>query len=149
MNALTSFQAADGAVLRTIDVEGEPWFVAKDACDALALSTNNVRRMLEDDEVNSLSGSGMRGRATLVISESGLYRLMMRSDKPQARPFQRWVTREVLPAIRKRGAYMTQAVVGAVIEDPTVALRPEGGRAGEPQAPDRAAHLQRAETHDV
>lgn len=125
MNALTSFQAADGAALRTLTINDEPWFMARDVCDALGLQDTSmaIAPLDEDEKCKPKSGLGLRGRAPWLISESGLYRLMMRSDKPQARPFQRWVTREVLPAIRKRWAYMTQAVAEAVIEDPTVALR--------------------------
>lgn len=100
-----------GAALRTLtDEAGEPWFVAKDACDILEL--NNVTealRPLDDDEKSNFRISEVAqngGRAPLIISEPGLYKLIMRSRKPEAKEFQRWVTHEVLPQIRKTGGYI-------------------------------------------
>ena len=100
-----------GAALRTLtDEAGEPWFVAKDACDILEL--NNVTealRPLDDDEKSNFRNSEVAqngGRAPLIISEPGLYKLIMRSRKPEAKEFQRWVTHEVLPQIRKTGGYI-------------------------------------------
>lgn len=98
------------AVLRTLtDEAGEPWFVAKDACDILGIDTNHLREALDDDEITNLRNSevwNQPGRAPLIISEPGLYKLIMRSRKPEAKEFQRWVTHEVLPAIRKTGGYI-------------------------------------------
>lgn len=100
-----------GASLRTLtDEEGEPWFVAKDVCDILEL--NNITealRPLDDDEKTNFRNSEVAqsgGRAPLIISEPGLYKLIMRSRKPEAKEFQRWVTHEVLPQIRKTGGYI-------------------------------------------
>lgn len=100
-----------GASLRTLtDEAGEPWFVAKDVCDILEL--NNVTealRPLDDDEKSNFRNSEVAqngGRAPLIISEPGLYKLIMRSRKPEAKEFQRWVTHEVLPQIRKTGGYI-------------------------------------------
>lgn len=100
-----------GASLRTLtDEAGEPWFVAKDACDILEL--NNVTealRPLDDDEKSNFRNSEVAqngGRAPLIISEPGLYKLIMRSRKPEAHEFQRWVTHEVLPQIRRTGGYI-------------------------------------------
>lgn len=99
-----------GAALRTLtDGEGEPWFVAKDACDILGIDTNHLREALDDDEITNLRNSevwNQPGRAPLIISEPGLYKLIMRSRKPEAKEFQRWVTHEVLPQIRKTGGYI-------------------------------------------
>ena len=99
-----------GASLRTLtDETGEPWFVAKDACDILGIDTNHLREALDDDEITNLRNSevwNQPGRAPLIISEPGLYKLIMRSRKPEAKEFQRWVTHEVLPAIRKTGGYI-------------------------------------------
>lgn len=124
MNALISFQAADGAALRAIEIDGEPWFVAKDAATALGYrnTPEAIREHVDAEDKQSVS-LGLPGRAPVLVSEAGLYALIFGSKKAEARAFKRWVTREVLPAIRKRGAYMTQAVAEAVIEDPTVALR--------------------------
>jgi|GEM_PF-85395 len=99
-----------GAALRTLtDEAGEPWFVAKDACDILGIDTNHLRDALDDDEITNLRNSevwNQPGRAPLIISEPGLYKLIMRSRKPEAKEFQRWVTHEVLPQIRKTGGYI-------------------------------------------
>ncbi len=88
---------------------GEPWFVAKDVCDALGIRTDTVRTLLDDDEVketnpNTVGVAG--GRNPLIVSEAGLYSLVLKSRKPQAKAFKRWVTHEVLPAIRRDGGYM-------------------------------------------
>lgn len=100
-----------GAPLRTLtDKAGEPWFVAKDVCDILELSNvTEALRSLDDDEKSNFRISEVAqngGRAPLIISEPGLYKLIMRSRKPEAKEFQRWVTHEVLPQIRKTGGYI-------------------------------------------
>ena len=100
-----------GASLRTLtDKAGEPWFVAKDVCDILELTNPAVAlQSLDDDEKTNLSNSYVwsePGRRPLIISEPGLYRLVIRSRKPEAKEFQRWVTHEVLPQIRKTGGYI-------------------------------------------
>ena len=98
-----------GAIRVTQDDGGEPWFVAKDVCDALGIATNHLReegRGLDEDEVLSLPNWEGKGSAPLIVSEPGFYKLVMRSRKPEAKAFQRWVTHEVLPYIRKRGGYM-------------------------------------------
>lgn len=101
----------DNAALRTLtDEAGEPWFVAKDVCDILEL--NNITealRPLDDDEKTNFRNSEVAqngGRAPIIISEPGLYKLIMRSRKPEAKEFQRWVTHEVLPQIRRTGGYI-------------------------------------------
>ena len=100
-----------GASLRILtDEAGEPWFIAKDVCDILELTNPAVAlQSLDDDEKTNLSNSYVwsePGRRPLIISEPGLYRLVMRSRKPEAKEFQRWVTHEVLPQIRKTGGYI-------------------------------------------
>jgi len=101
--------------LRVIEQNGEPWFVAVDVCRMLGIQvqsngTVNVTvalRNLDKKEITLYSIQGNGGsRKTNLISESGLYKLIMRSDKPQAKPFQDWVTKVVLPAIRKDGGYI-------------------------------------------
>ena len=100
--------AYQGQTVRTVTgTDGEPWWVAKDVCDVLGLSdTNKALLPLEEDEklTRILFGSGQR-RKVWLINESGLYTLILRSNKPQAKPFRRWVTHEVLPAIRRTGGY--------------------------------------------
>lgn len=107
-------------------LDGAPWFVAADVCRVLGHSNPSVSvRMLgSDEQAKSDLGSGPRVN---IVSEQGLYRLIMRSDKPVARPFQDWVTREVLPAIRKTGEF--KLAPGEVIPLPasfTDALRQHG-----------------------
>lgn len=99
-----------GASLRTLtDEAGEPWFVAKDVCDILGLeNSRKATTDLDDDEKNTVTISdGIAGNPNkTIISEPGLYRLVMKSRKPEAREFRRWVTHEVLPQIRKTGGYI-------------------------------------------
>ena len=99
-----------GAALRTLtDKAGEPWFVAKDVCDILGLeNSRKATAELDSDEKNTVTISdGIAGNPNkTIISEPGLYRLVMKSRKPEAKEFQRWVTHEVLPQIRKTGGYI-------------------------------------------
>lgn len=99
-----------GASLRTlIDKAGEPWSVAKDVCDILGTDTRDLHKILESDEITNVDSIHIAqngGKAPLIISEPGLYRLVMKSRKPEAKEFQRWVTHEVLPQIRKTGGYI-------------------------------------------
>lgn len=104
------FESAEFGTVRVSTQDGEPWFVAKDVCEALGLSnTTEALRNLDDDEVGNISNSEVAqngGRAPRIVSEPGFYKLVMRSRKPEAKAFQRWVTHEVLPAIRRDGGYM-------------------------------------------
>lgn len=100
-----------GAALRTLtDENGEPWFVAKDVCDVLELSnvSQTLARRLDDDEKSSITlNDGTPGNPNrAIVSESGLYVLVLASRKPEAHEFKRWVTHEVLPQIRKTGGYI-------------------------------------------
>lgn len=124
MNDLTQF-AFRNATIRVVTLDGHPWFVAADLAAALAVS--NIRREvgknLADDEKRNMKLHNSRGRANVVISESGLYKLTMRSDKPEAKAFQDWVTRDVLPAIRKDGGYVMgeeKVATGEMSEDELV-----------------------------
>ena len=111
-----------GAPLRTLtDKAGEPWFVAKDVCDILGTDTRDLHKILESDEITNVDSIHIAqngGKAPLIISEPGLYRLVMKSRKPEAKEFQRWVTHEVLPSIRKHGAYMTQQTLDKALTSP-------------------------------
>lgn len=95
-----------GAPLRTLtDKAGEPWFVAKDVCAILEISNpSDALKRLDDDE-RSRFNLGRQGE-TNIVNEAGLYVLVLGSRKPEAHEFQRWVTHEVLPSIRKHGGYM-------------------------------------------
>lgn len=112
-NQITRFHFHGANVRLLTDEQGEPWFIAKDICDVLGLGNiTEALRALDDDEVSDLSNdysidiAQNGGRAPLIVSESGFYRLVLRSRKPVAKEFQRWVTHEVLPSIRKHGGYM-------------------------------------------
>lgn len=98
-----------GTIRALSDEHGEPWFIAKDVCDVLGIRTDTIRKILEADEVaetnpNTIGVAG--GHNPLIVNEPGLYRLTLKSRKPEAKAFQRWVTHEVLPSIRKHGGYM-------------------------------------------
>lgn len=99
---------ATGQTIRTIQRDGEPWFVARDVAEALDLRDHRTSvALLDDDERHSMPVTDSLGRLqdTLIINEAGLYSMVLRSRKPEAKAFKRWVTHEVLPAIRKTGGY--------------------------------------------
>lgn len=91
-----------------VGLDSEPWFVAADVCAVLSLANvSDACSNLGQDENRALRINGGRyGRPNLLITESGLYKLVMRSDKEKAKEFQDWVTRDVLPSIRKNGGYI-------------------------------------------
>lgn len=121
MNELQTFTYQDSPI-RTVQLDGEPWFVLKDVCGVLGMSNPTaVAERLDDDE-RAKSDLGRQG-AGWVINESGLYNVILRSDKPEARPFRKWVTGEVLPSIRKHGAYMTTETLQAAILNPDYLLQ--------------------------
>lgn len=106
MEELRTWNFEDHEV-RTVEIDGEPWFVLADACKVLELSNPSmVAKKLDDDERTKFD-LGRQGETT-IINESGLYTVVLRSDKPQAKPFRKWVTSEVLPSIRKTGSYTYQ-----------------------------------------
>ena len=112
MNGLKVFNYQDNEV-RTAEVNGEPWFVLKDVCSVLGLgSAHKVADRLDEDERNQIPITDSLGREqeTTIINESGLYSVILRSDKPEAKPFRKWVTSEVLPSIRKTGGYGQKAL---------------------------------------
>lgn len=117
MNEVMVFNNPEFGDIRTITIDNEPWFVAKDVCEALKHTNPTVAmQMLEDDDHTKLS----LGRAgeTNVINESGLYTLIIKSNLPNAKKFRKWVTSEVLPSIRKHGVY---AIPGATEQTVVVA----------------------------
>lgn len=113
--------------MRTLtDGNGDPWFVAKDVCDILEISNNrDAISQLDSDEKNTVVISdGIPGNPNkTIISEPGLRKLIMRSRKPEAREFQRWVTHEVLPSIRKHGIYATETTIDQILADPDFGIR--------------------------
>ena len=95
--------------VRTVDVDGEAWFVLKDVCEILRMDTTQLKkvadRLDEDEKGRTLITTPGGMQETWIVNESGLYHVILRSDKPEAAPFRRWVTNDVLPAIRKTGSY--------------------------------------------
>lgn len=106
MNELKIFENQEFGQVRVVERSGEPYFVLKDVCEILNLNNSRmVAERLDEDEkgVSQIDTLGGRQEVT-VINESGLYNVILRSDKPQAKPFKKWVTAEVLPSIRKHGS---------------------------------------------
>lgn len=96
-----------GNDVRTVLIEGEPYFVGKDVADILGYSeTNAMTKRLDEEDFISAKLSGMNMKST-IINESGLYAAIIGSKLPAAKEFKHWVTHEVLPSIRKTGVYMT------------------------------------------
>lgn len=103
-----------GSIRTLQDEMGRPWFVGADVCKILSMSQPSTayKRLDEDEKYALVSNKGIllddmgRAQSFVVISESGLYALIMGSRKPEARPFQKWVTNEVLPSIRENGGYI-------------------------------------------
>ena len=124
--------ADKGFKIRVIMRLGDPWFVAKDACDCLEIAdVSQACKNLDDDEKQVVARSpelsllfreSSNAPTMTLISESGLYTLVMRSNKPEAKVFRKWVTSEVLPSIRKTGGYGIRTV-DDMINDPDTAIR--------------------------
>ncbi|WP_223837368.1 BRO-N domain-containing protein [Bacillus swezeyi] len=111
MNQLQKVFNYQDQQVRTVVKDGEPWFVAKDVCDVLGITdARKSVNLLDEDERNSVPVTDSLGRnqETLIINEPGLYSLILRSRKPEAKQFKRWVTHEVIPTIRKTGSYQME-----------------------------------------
>lgn len=109
MNELQTF-TYNSAQVRMVEKNGEPWFVLKDVCEILNIENHkDLPKRLDEDEVGRFElphpQSSQKTVEMLCVSESGLYYVILRSDKPKAKPFRKWVTSEVLPSIRKTGSY--------------------------------------------
>ena len=122
-NSLQLFENTNWKI-RVVMRDGEPWFVAKDVCECLDLGNpSQAIARLEDDERWLISIEALRANGeTAVVSEPGLYSLVLGSRKPEAKAFKRWVTHEVLPSIRKTGGYGIRTV-DDMINDPDTAIR--------------------------
>lgn len=111
MNNLKIFKNKEFGNLRTVEINDEPWFVGKDVAEALgyAKARNAISSHVDDEDRKDAPIQGTLGgeQAMTIINESGLYSLILSSKLPSAKRFKHWVTSEVLPAIRKHGAYMT------------------------------------------
>lgn len=118
MNEIEIFKNQEFGEIRTVTIDGEPWFVAKDISDILgyAQTSNMMKRIDSEDSISSkMDGMNMK---SLFINESGLYSAIIGSKLEAAKRFKRWVTSEVLPSIRKHGVYMTSEVIERTLTDP-------------------------------
>lgn len=123
MGEIKLFEKKEFGAVRIVIRNGNPWFVAKNVCECLELgNVTEALRGLDDDEKVQLETNIINpevgGRGTLLISEAGLYSLILRSRKPEAKAFKRWVTHDILPSIRKHGLYATEEVVDRILDDP-------------------------------
>lgn len=130
MNNLQIFNSPDFGQIRTIQKNGEPWFVGKDVASVLQYrDTSDALKKHVDKEDKVLLKAGetptlkSSNFGMYIINESGLYSLILSSKMPKAKEFKRWVTSEVIPAIRKHGAYMTDDVLKQAIQSPDFLIK--------------------------
>ena len=140
MNELKIFNNDEFGQIRTLAIENEPWFVGKDVADVLGYTKlDAMYRIVESEDKTEIDPQNIeitgfpRNGATLeenpnvrrliLINESGLYSAIFNSKLPSAKKFKRWVTAEVLPAIRKHGAYMTADTIERVLSDPDTIIK--------------------------
>lgn len=126
MNDLKIFENPAFGQVRTLELEGEPWFVGKDVAEALGYSDTfgALKKHVDDeDKQNCQNDSFETPRGMTIINESGLYSLVLSSKLPTAKAFKRWITSEVIPSIRKHGAYITPDTLEQMIADPDTTIR--------------------------
>ena len=117
MNELKVFNNREFGEVRTVEINGEPWFVANDICYALDLTNTTMAMSRLDDDERTKFNLGRQGEAN-VVNEFGLYNLVLASRKPEAKQFKRWITHDVIPTIRRHGAYMTDGIIERTLQDP-------------------------------
>lgn len=121
MNELQIFNNAEFGSVRTISIDSQPYFVGKDVADILRYQNGSRdinRHVDEEDRHKVMIFDGNQDKETIVINESGLYSLILSSKMPNAKKFKHWVTSEVLPTIRKHGAYMTEQTLEKALFNP-------------------------------
>ena len=116
-NKLMLFENEAFGKVRTLNLNGEPWFVAVDVCSVLDLSNPTIAVSRLDEDERAKFNLGRQGDAT-IVNEPGLYTLVLGSRKPEAKAFKRWITHEVIPAIRKHGVYITDEKLNLFAEHP-------------------------------
>ena len=116
-NNLMIFENDAFGKVRTLNLNGEPWFVAADVCSVLDLSNPTIAVSRLDEDERAKFNLGRQGDAT-IVNEPGLYTLVLGSRKPEAKAFKRWITHEVIPAIRKHGVYITDEKLKLFAEHP-------------------------------
>lgn len=126
MNNLQIFNSPEFGQVRTIQQNGEPWFVGKDVAEILGYKdTSDAMKKhvdIEDKLTRRFADSG-QNREMYIINESGLYSLILSSKMPKAKEFKRWVTSEVIPAIRKHGGYLTADKIEQALTDPDTIIK--------------------------
>lgn len=122
MNQLQVFNNTEFGQVRTMMIKGSPWFVAKDVCECLGLTNPTMSVGQLDEDERTKFNLGRQGN-TNIINEYGLYSLVLSSRKPSAKAFKRWITHEVIPAIRKHGAYMTGETLEQALTSPDFLIR--------------------------
>lgn len=126
MTDLQIFNSPEFEAIRTIEKDGEPWFVGKDVATALGYSDSfgSLKKHVDEEDklVCQIDSAGQK-RDITIINESGLYSLVLSSKLPTAKKFKRWVTNEVIPSIRKHGAYMTPETLEKVLLSPDTLMQ--------------------------
>lgn len=126
MSDLVAFQNPEFGEIRTLDRNGEPWFVGKDIAAVLGYSDTNKAigmHVDEEDKLNDKTALSLGQRGGWFINESGLYSLVLSSKLPTAKKFKRWVTSEILPSIRRHGMYATADTIEKMLADPDTAIK--------------------------
>ena len=123
-DGLQIFSCPEFGSVRSVKINGEPWFVAADLCNALSIrNSRDATNKLDDDERMTValtdSHSGQRGGAQMitVVNEPGMYTLVLGSRKPEAKAFKRWITHTILPALRKDGSYTMRQEEPLMLEE--------------------------------
>lgn len=126
MEEVQIFSNAEFGEVRTLTIDGEPWFVGRDVATILGYSNprDAIRKHVDDEDKGVAKCDTLGGNQELVIiNESGLYSLILSSKLPTAKQFKRWVTNDVLPSIRKHGGYLTQEMRDKIIADPDILIQ--------------------------
>lgn len=126
MNELKVFENAEFGKIRGVEIDGESWLVGKDVAERLGYADPNkaiAMHVDDEDKLNDKTSSSLGQRGGWLINESGLYSLVLGSKLPNAKKFKRWVTSEVLPAIRKHGGYLTAEKVEEALLNPDVLIK--------------------------
>ena len=114
-----------GNEIRTVEKDGVTWWVLKDVCGVLNISKyRDTAARLDEDERESVRVDTLGGKQEMIcVNESGLYNVILRSDKEEAKPFRKWVTSQVLPTIRKHGAYITDNTIDEILLNPDFGIK--------------------------
>lgn len=125
MENLTIFENKTFGNVRVVEINNEPWFVAKDVCKCLSVNNSSqALSRLDNDEKGVILNDTLGGAQEMaIVNECGLYSLILSSRKPEAKEFKRWVTHEVIPTIRKHGAYMTPEVIEKTLTSPDFIIK--------------------------